>query len=128
MAVGGLMARPTFLPSDLIFQMSDATCSSKFDVNDDLVGAGSGKRFQQNFRLGTHEMNVEKHFGQRADGAHDCRAEGNVRHEMAVHDVKVQPVGAGTVGACGFLAKAGGVGGEQRGRDNHEPSISEQCG
>ena len=27
MAVGGLMARPTFLPSDFIFQMSAGTCS-----------------------------------------------------------------------------------------------------
>ena len=97
---------------------------AQFDVNDDFVRAGPGKRFEQNFGLGTHEVDVKKHFGQRTNGADDFRAKGNVRHEMPVHDVEVQPVGAGTVGAFDFPAKTGVVGGEQRGRDNHALSLS----
>ena len=88
--------------------MSGATCVAEFDVDDHFVRAGLGKRFEQNFRLGTHEVDVEKKFlRQRPDGFDDLRAEGNVRHEMAVHDVEVQPVGAGPVGAFGFLAESG---------------------
>jgi hypothetical protein len=65
-----------------------------------------GERFEQDFRLGAHEMHVEKKFFcQRADGFDDGGAEGNVRHKMAVHDVEVQPVGAGAFGAHGFLAE-----------------------
>ena len=67
MGVGGLMARPTFLPNDLIFQMSGVDLLAKFDVNDDFVRAGLGKGFQQNFRARAHEVNVKKQFWS-ADG------------------------------------------------------------
>ena len=41
-------------------QLRDAF--AKFNVNDDLIGAGLGERFQQNLRLGAHEMHIEEDF------------------------------------------------------------------
>ena len=97
----------------------------KFDMNDDFIRAGTGKGFDQNLRPRAHEVNVEKHPGQGTNGAHNFRPKGNVWDEMSVHDVDVQPVRAGTVGAFDFPAEAGVVGGEQRRRYNHALSLSE---
>jgi hypothetical protein len=98
-------------------QLCDAF--AELDVNVHLIGAGFRKRFQENFRLGTHEMDVEEHFGQWTDGLHDGRAEGDVLDEMAVHDVEVQPVGRRSIGAPGFFFQAPEIGGEQRRRNIH---------
>ena len=98
----------------------------KFDMNGDFIRAGPGKGFDQNLRPRAHEVNVEKHPGQGTNGAHDFRPKGNVWDEMPVHDVEVQPVRAGTVGAFDFPAEAGVIGGEQRRRDNHALSLSEE--
>ena len=57
---------------------------------------------------------IKKQFGDRADGFDDLWAEGNVRHEVTIHDVEMQPVGTGTSGAFGTLAEAGLIRGEQR--------------
>ena len=45
---------------------------------------------------------------------HHRRADGEVGHEMAVHDVDVDPVGAGLVDRADFLAELGEVGGQDR--------------
>ena len=44
---------------------------------------------------------------------------GQVGHEMAVHDVDVDPVGAGLVDRTHFLAEAGEIGGQDGGGDDH---------
>jgi len=59
-------------------------------------------------------VNVEeKRLGTRPHGGDDGGTKGNVRHKVAVHDVEVQPVGAGADGAFGFRTQAGEIGGEQ---------------
>ena len=86
----------------------------KLDVNGDQVGTGLDKGFKKDFRLAAHEVDVEEQiFGVGPDGGDDGRTEGNVRHELTVHDVKVQPVGPGSGGARGFLAEAGKIRSEQ---------------
>src|SRR6266481_4747756 len=92
---------------------------TKLDVNIHLIGTGFRKRFQQNLWLGTHQVDVEEHFGQWTDGLHDGRAEGDVLDEVAVHDVKVQPVVSRSIGAPGFFFQASEIGGEQRRRNIH---------
>ena len=81
----------------------------EFNVNGDLIGAGPGKWLQQNLRLGTHQMHVEEFFTERTEGFHHRRAEGNVRHEMPVHDVEVQPVRAGTIHTRDFVRETGEI-------------------
>jgi hypothetical protein len=87
---------------------------TEFDVDDHFIRPVFGKGFKQDFRPGTHEVNVEKQFGERADGFDHLRAEGNVRDEMAIHDVEMQPVGTGFSGTFCPLTETGVVGGEQR--------------
>ncbi len=71
-----------------------------------------------------HQVDIKKHFGQRPDETDDSWSKGNIGDKMAVHDVEVQPLRAGTVGPFDFPAKTGVVGGEQRWRDNHALSLS----
>ena len=61
-----------------------------------------------------HQVDVERLLRVRADGAHDRRADGDVGHEVAVHDVDVDPVGAGGIDGADLLAERGEVGGENR--------------
>ncbi|MEH1852878.1 MAG: hypothetical protein V7L11_14715 [Nostoc sp.] len=91
---------------------------TKFDVNDHFVRAGFRKGFEQDVRLGTHQVNVKEKFGEWADGLDNLRTEGNVRDEVAIHDIEVQPIGTRTFGTFGFLSKARLVGGKER-RCNH---------
>src|ERR1041385_6122019 len=69
-------------------------------------------------------MNVEKHFRAGPDGFDDMRPEGNVRHEMAVHDIQVQPLRARPVGALDLFGEASVIRGQQRGRNNHARSVT----
>ena len=82
-------------------------------MDDDLLRARLGERFEQNLRAAAHEMHVEEHFGERPQLRDDRRAEGDVRHEMAVHDVEVQPFRAGLGGAVNVLGELAEIGGEQ---------------
>lgn len=54
-----------------------------------------------------------------ANARHDWRADGDVRDEVPVHDVDVQPVGAGVVNDAGaFVREVAEVGGEDGGGDD----------
>jgi hypothetical protein len=98
-------------------QLRDAV--AKLNVNVHLIGACFGKGFQENFRLGTHEVDVEEHPGQWTDGLHDRGTEGDVLDEVAVHDVEVQPIGSRSISAPRFLFQASEIRGEQRRRNIH---------
>ncbi len=119
MAVGGLMAKPTCLPRERIFQISGDDLAVEFDMNGHAVGAGLGKGFEEDVGAGAHQMDVKGQAAQRAKGLDDGGAEGNVGHKMAVHDVEVKPVGAGAVDAGGFGAEAGEIRGQERRGDDH---------
>ena len=77
---------------DLPEQRSDGF--AQLDVDVDLIRAGLGERLQEDLRLGAHQVRVEEQLRQRTERPHHRRAEGEIGHEMAVHDVQVQPVGA----------------------------------
>lgn len=99
--------------------------ATQFNVDDQFIGAGFRKGFEEDFRFGAHQVHVKKELAERADGLDDLRAEGNIRHEMPVHNVQVQPIGSGLGGANGVFTKGGVVSSEQRGRNNHlKPQFS----
>src|SRR3954466_5817495 len=68
-------------------------------------------------------MDVEEHPCQRANRFDYRRAERNVRDEMAVHDVQVEPIGPGRAGAGGFFGELAKIRREQRGRNYHAPTL-----
>lgn len=49
-------------------------------------------------------MDIEEDVVGFVDGLDDGGAEGDVVHEMAVHDIEVEPIGTGEDGARDFLA------------------------
>ena len=62
-----------------------------FDVDADQVGAGFCERLDVAVRLIEHEMHIEEELRRLAQRGDRARAEGEVRHEMPVHDVEVNP-------------------------------------
>ena len=89
-----------------------------FDMHGDDVGAGLGERLEIGIARRDHQMDVERLFGVRAQRLHHVRPDGDVGHEMAVHHVDMDPVGAGGVDRAHFLAQLGEIGGQDRRGDN----------
>ena len=85
-----------------------------FGMDGDDVRAGLGEGIQEQIDRRDHQMDVERLFAVRAQRFHDRGADRQVRHEMPVHHVDVDPVGAGRVDRAHFLAELGEVGGEDR--------------
>ena len=68
-------------------------------MDNDFLRARLGERFQQDLRLAAHEMHIKKQLlGVRPDSGYDIWTKGNVGHELAVHDVQMQPVGTRRAG------------------------------
>ncbi len=85
-------------------------------VDQQGVGPGVGEGVEVAVGLGDHQVDLQ---GQARDGPqrlHDHGAHADVRHEVAVHDVHVDAVGAGGLGLADLLAQPGEVGGQDRRR------------
>ena len=67
--------------------------------------------------LADHEMQIERHVRHAPDGPRGGRTERDVRHEMAVHDVEVKPVGSGIDHGAHIRFQVGKVTGEDRRSD-----------
>ncbi|GAC1701481.1 MAG: hypothetical protein NVS9B6_16460 [Candidatus Limnocylindrales bacterium] len=73
-------------------------------------------------------MDVEGKPGGAAQVSDHLRTEGEVRHEMPVHNVDVNPVGAGGLGRSDRVPEMGEVRGEYRGRElQFSISFSPSC-
>ena len=76
-------------------------------------------------------MDVERELGERLDRLDDGRAEGDVRHEMTVHDVDVEEIGMGLVDARTLGAEIAEIGRDDgRGDEDgfHEVIWGNACG
>ena len=83
-----------------------------------MVGAGAREGLEVALRLDDHQMDVERLGGRLANRRDDQGAEADVGDEAAVHDVDVDPVGAGRVDGTHLFGEATDVGGEDRGCDD----------
>lgn len=92
---------------------------TEFDVDGELLGAGLGEGFEEDLRSGAHQVDVEELSGEGSEVGDEGGAEGQVGDEMAVHDIEVQPFGAGAGGAKDFAVQPGELRGEEgRGNDH----------
>ena len=82
----------------------------------DEAGAGFGERLDVMLRLVEHQVHVEEELGGPAERRDRARAEGEVRHEMPVHDVEVDPRQAQAFDQRRAVGEAGVIPGED-GRD-----------
>ena len=89
-----------------------------FGMNCDDVGSGLGKGIEQRIDRRNHQMNVEGEFAVRTKRLHNCRTDGEVRNEMAIHDVDVNPVRSRRIDRADLLAEPSEIGGKDgRGDD-----------
>ena len=72
-------------------------------------------------RFNNHQMYVEGLCGRAAHRFDDRRTKGYVGYEPAVHDIDVDPIGAGPIDRLDFLTDPPKVGGENRRRDHNGP-------
>jgi hypothetical protein len=87
------------------------------DMHGDGIRAGLEETRQIMIGMLDHEMNIERELRQFAHRGDKSGPKGNIVHEMAVHDVEMEPVGAGFLGAPDFAAELGEVRGEDGRRD-----------
>ena len=87
-------------------------------MDGDVIAAGLGEGFEIGIAGRDHQMRVEDLLGVRAHRLDDVGAVGNVGHEMPVHHVEMDPVGAGRVDGADFFAQFGEIRRQDRGRDD----------
>ena len=85
------------------------------DVDADLIGTGAGEGLDVGLRFGEHEMRIEKQFtAVAAEGGDGLGTEGEVRDEVAVHDIHMEPRQAQLLDDGGAGGEMGVVAGKQR--------------
>lgn len=90
-----------------------------FDMDADEIGAGFGEGIDVTMRFGEHQVGVEEKFqAVAAEGGEGFGAEGEVWHEMAIHDVEVQPGESEVLDDAGAGGEMGVVAGEQGGSED----------
>ena len=90
-----------------------------FDVDRDHRRAGLGEGVDVAIGIGDHQVDVERHRRDPLERPDDRRADRDVRHEVAVHDVDVNQVGAAALDGRDRVAEGREVGREDRRRDQH---------
>ncbi len=86
-------------------------------MDGDRVRSGLGEGLEERIDRRDHQMDVERLGGVRAKRLHHRRADRQVGHEMAVHHVDMDPVGARRVDGADLLAEPGEIGREDGGGD-----------
>jgi len=88
---------------------------SRLGVDGNDVGASLGEGLDIGVDGIDHQMNVENPVGMRTQRFHHARPEGDVGHEVSIHHIEMNPVGAGGGDIAHFLAEPGEIGGEDGG-------------
>ncbi len=103
--VPGLSTSPGRAPRRRIFRSSARGFGDDLDVERDDVRAGADEDLREPGRVGDHQVRVHRQRGGAPHGLDDVRPEGEVRDEMAVHDVHVMPVRAGALDRADGIAQ-----------------------
>ena len=83
-------------------------------MDGDRVGAGFGELFQIRVHRRDHQVDVEGLCSVPPQRLHHRRSDGEIGDEMAVHDIDVDPVGAGFVDRAHLFAETREIGREDR--------------
>ena len=84
-----------------------------FGMDENVVGTGFGELGEERVDRCDHQVDVEGQAGVAAEFGDDGSAEAHVGDEMTVHDVEMEPVGAGTLDGGDLVGEAGEIGREQ---------------
>ena len=106
----GLLAQLTDLGEDAV----QVDRRRRLTRHEQVVGAGAREVLEVALGLHHHQVDVEWLRRRLAHGCDDQRAEADVGNEAAVHDVDMDPVGAGRVDRANLVGKAAQVSGKNR--------------
>ncbi len=105
-------AGPQAQPVDLLHR--PVQVDRPFLVDDQRVGPGLGERRQVPVGLRDHQVNFQGNRRHGPEPAHDHGPERDIGDEVPVHDVDVNPVGAGRDGLGHLVGQMGHVGRQDR--------------
>ena len=120
--VAGLTASPAARPAARMRRRVGAISSSISTWN--VIESQPASRYSSRKRPGSldHQVGVERQLGPRPEVLDRLGAERQVRDEVGVHDVEVDPVGAGRLDAPDGVGQVGQVGIEDARRDPRPPA------
>jgi hypothetical protein len=87
-------------------------------MHGDVVATGLGERLEIGIAGRNHQMGIESLLGVRPHCLDDVGAVRNVRHEMSVHHVEMDPVGTGLIHRADLFAQFREVRRQDRGGDD----------
>src|SRR5689334_20647376 len=90
-------------------------------VHQDMVGPGVSERRDERINRFNHQVHVERQSAVRAQALQDWRTKADVRDEVAVHDVEMQPVGSSRFDRCNFLVQTREIRSQQARRNSDSP-------
>ena len=73
-------------------RLFDILC--RLEVKGQPIRSRFDKPFHIVERVIDHDMHIEKHLGRAVDGRHSLRADCQIGHKVAIHDIDVQEIGA----------------------------------
>ena len=88
-------------------------------MDGDDLGASVGIGVKQRVRVGDHQMRIKQLVGNMAKRLDHRRTKSQVRHKMAIHHIKVDPVCSSTVDSRYFVGEAGEIRCENGRGDNY---------
>ena len=125
--VPGLTDSPARAPAARRSRARATGSRRRLDVHRHVVRARLGVADRPPVRVVDHEVAVERDVGRRQQRLDHRQAEGEVRHEVGVHHVDVQPVGAGRRArrrrSAASSAEPGEVGGQDA-RGDHRMHVA----
>ncbi len=94
----------------------------RLGVERDVVGASLGVRRRPAVGVLDHQMAIHRNVAGGQQTFHHRQADRQVRHEMRIHDIDVQPVRAFDDG--GLVGQPGEIGGQYRRRDQRPVGLA----
>ena len=86
-------------------------------MDGDAVGAGFREGFQKGIDRRNHQMHVERFFGMGTKRLHHRRTDGDVGHEMTIHHIDMDEIGAGRLDGFDLGTQPGEIRRQDRRRD-----------
>jgi hypothetical protein len=99
-----------------------------FRMNGDIVASGRCERLDMAFRTIDHQMCIERQRATGPDISDEFRSECDIRHELAVHDIEMNPVCSRILDRRDFIRDMGEIRGEnRRGNDEFALRVGSGC-
>src|SRR5579883_1706750 len=92
---------------------------TSFHMYRDYISPGINELRDIGIRVLDHKVSVERKLCDRSDRFHDEWSDGNIRHKMSVHHVKMQPVSSAIFHLSNALFQASKIGRKQGWRKLH---------